>query len=109
MLGQNEILILSKKMLAHMRLLSSEILCRKSAEIAQRAADVRETMDRQFPTRWRQAEAGLRGTYESNNGQVHALADSLRESELEHQQLRTDTANERCLHGTKNIQDGAPA
>ena len=58
-------------MLAHLRLLSSEakdwksrvvteteqVLCQESAQAAQHATEIQEAMDKQFQTRWRQAEA----------------------------------------------------
>ena len=62
-----------KKLLAHMRLLSCEAkewksrvvseaeqVLRESAEAACRTTRVQETMDKQFQTRWREAEGQLR-------------------------------------------------
>ena len=46
-------------------------------------------MDKQFQAHWRQAEAELRDMCEFNSAQAQILAASLRESELEHQQLHT--------------------
>ena len=97
-----------EELLAHMHLLSSEakdwksrvvneaeqVLRKESAEAARRTTEVQEAMVKQFQARWRQAEAELRDTCESNSAQ-ETLAASLREGELEHQQLHT--ANERRL------------
>ena len=52
-------------------------------------------MDKQFQTRWRQAEAELRDLCKSNSAQVQFLATKLQETQLEHQQLCT--AQERQL------------
>ena len=92
-----------EKMLAHMRLLSSEakdwkfrvaneaeqVLCQESAQAAQHATEVQEAMDKQFQTRWRQTEAELRDLCESNSSQAQTLAAKLQETQLEHQQLYT--------------------
>ena len=86
-----------------MRLLSSEakdwksrvvseaeqVLCRESAEAAHCATEIQKTMDKQFQIRWRQAEAELRNLCKSNSAQEQSLAVTLRENELEHQQLHT--------------------
>ena len=83
-----------EELLAHTHLLSSEaedwksnveseaekILCRESAEGAQRATEVQEAMDKQLQERWRQAEAELRDLRKSNSAQVQALAARLRVS-----------------------------
>ena len=78
-----------------MRLLSSEAkhwksrvvseaeqaLVKESAEAAQRATEVQETMDKQFQARWRQAEAQLRDMCEFNSAQVQQLAEVLHKSD----------------------------
>ena len=54
------------------------------------------TMDKEFQTRWRQADAQLKNMYESNSAQVQQRAVRQQRSELEHQQLHI--ANEQRLH-----------
>ena len=98
-----------EEILTHMRLLSSEakdwksrvvteteeVLCRKSAQTAQHATEIQKTMDKQYQTRWKQAEAELRDSCQSNSAQAQSLASKLQETQLEHQQLYT--AQERQL------------
>ena len=98
-----------EQLFAHMRLLSMKLKTGSPEWSAKRnkyyaknpqkqliePIEVQEAMDKQFQTRWRQTEAKLRDMSESNSAQVQILAASLRESELEHQQLHT--ANERRL------------
>ena len=74
---------------------AEQVLCRESAEAAQRTTEVQKTMDKRFQTRWRQAEAELRDLRESNSAEAQTLAVRLREIELEHQQPHT--ANERHM------------
>ena len=86
MLGQNEILILSKKNYLHTCVYSAakqakdwksrvvneaeQALVRESAEAAQRTNEVQEAMDKQFQARGREAAAQLRDTRESNSAQA---------------------------------------
>ena len=63
---------------------AEQVLCRESAEAAQRATKVQEAMDKQFQAQWRQAEAELRDLCKSSSAVY-----------LEHQQLQT--AQERQL------------
>ena len=92
-----------------MRLLSSEakdwksrvvseaeqVLCQESAQAAQHATEIQETMDKQFQARWGQAEAEFRDLCKSNSPQARTVAAKLQETQLEHQQLYT--AQERQL------------
>ena len=47
--------------------------------------EVQETMDKQFKTQWREAEAQIWGMLESSSAQIHQVAASLRRSEMEHE------------------------
>ena len=82
---------------------AEQTLVEKPAETAQRATEVQEAMDKQFQTRWRQAEAQLQYMCESNNAQAQQLAKNLHKSELEHRQVCT--ANERRLQALRMSQD----
>ena len=76
-----------EKVLAHMRLLSSEakdwksrvvieaeeVLCRESAQFAQQATEAQEAMDQHYKARWQQAEADLQALCKSNSAQVQSL------------------------------------
>ena len=46
-------------------------------------------MDQHFKAKWRQAEADLKALCQSNSAQVQSPAAKLRETYLEHQELRT--------------------
>ena len=90
-----------EEVLAHMRLLSSEakdwksrvvteaeeVLCRESAHAAQQATEAQEAMDQHYKAKWRQAEADLKALCQSNSAQVQSLASTLRETNVEHQEL----------------------
>ena len=47
---------------------AEQMLVRESAETAHRTTEVQKTMDKQFQTRWKEAEAQLRDMRESNSG-----------------------------------------
>ena len=98
-----------EKVLAHMRLLSSEakdwksrivteaeeVLCRESAQVAHQATEAQEAMDQHYKAKWRQAETDLKALCQSNSAQVQSLASKLQETNLEHHELHT--AQERQL------------
>ena len=84
-----------KELLAHTRLLSSaakdrksrvangaeQALVRESAEATRQTTEVLKTMDKQFQTPRREAEAQLTDTHESNSAQAQQLAPSLQQSD----------------------------
>ena len=98
-----------KEVLAHMRLLSSEVkdwkssvvteteevLCRESAQVAHQTTETQEAIDQHYKAKWRQAEADLRALCQSSTAQVHSLASKLQESHEQNQQ--PTTAQERQL------------
>ena len=46
---------------------------RKSVEVARKTTEIQETMDVQYATRWKEAEAQVGVTQESNSAQVQQL------------------------------------
>ena len=79
---------------------AEQVLVRESAEPACRTTKVQEAVDEQCQARWKEAEARLWDTRESNSAQAQQLASSLQRSELGHQRLRI--ANERLSQDINN-------
>ena len=98
-----------EKVLAHMRLLSSEakdwkssvvteaeeVLCHESAQIALQATEAQEVMDQHYKAKWQQAEVDLKALCQSNSAQEQSFASKMHETNEEHQKLHT--AQERQL------------
>ena len=90
-----------EKVLAYMRLLSSEakdwksrvvteteeVLCRESAQMAQQATEAQEAMDQHYKAKWQQAEADLTALCQSNSAQVQSFASKMHQANTEHQKL----------------------